>query len=52
MKFEPQEKVTEQRGLKMEIGPVLVSSSVIKDPQNLTIKGTYNGAVVQDGHTK
>ena len=34
------------------IGPVLVSSSVIKDPQTLGIKAIYNGQTVQDGHTK
>jgi 2-keto-4-pentenoate hydratase/2-oxohepta-3-ene-1,7-dioic acid hydratase in catechol pathway len=31
---------------------VLVSSSVIKDPQSLFIKGIHNGLVVQDGHTR
>jgi 2-keto-4-pentenoate hydratase/2-oxohepta-3-ene-1,7-dioic acid hydratase in catechol pathway len=34
------------------IGPVLVSPSVIPDPQALGIKAIYNGQVVQDGHTK
>ncbi|BCS28216.1 fumarylacetoacetate hydrolase family protein [Aspergillus puulaauensis] len=34
------------------IGPVLVSPSVIEDPQNLPIKAIHNGRVVQDGHTK
>nr|XP_001390827.2 fumarylacetoacetate hydrolase [Aspergillus niger CBS 513.88] len=34
------------------IGPVLVSPSVIKDPQTLRIQGIHNGVVVQDGHTK
>jgi 2-keto-4-pentenoate hydratase/2-oxohepta-3-ene-1,7-dioic acid hydratase in catechol pathway len=34
------------------IGPVLVSSSVIQDPQTLAIKGFYNGQEVQDGHTR
>lgn len=33
-------------------GPVLVSPSVIDDPQNLSIKAIHNGRVVQDGHTK
>ncbi|KAL2824722.1 hypothetical protein BJY01DRAFT_262862 [Aspergillus pseudoustus] len=33
------------------IGPVLVSSSVIGDPQTLSVKAIYNGATVQDGHT-
>ncbi|KAJ5125335.1 hypothetical protein N7448_004656 [Penicillium atrosanguineum] len=33
------------------IGPVLVASSVIKDPQTLSVKAIYNGATVQDGHT-
>lgn len=33
-------------------GPVLVSTSVIKDPQTLGIKAIYNGQTVQDGHTK
>ncbi|KAI4134266.1 MAG: hypothetical protein LQ347_001672 [Umbilicaria vellea] len=33
------------------IGPVLVSTSVIPDPQTLKIKALYNDAVVQDGHT-
>jgi 2-keto-4-pentenoate hydratase/2-oxohepta-3-ene-1,7-dioic acid hydratase in catechol pathway len=31
---------------------VLVSNSVINDPQALSIKAIYNGTVVQDGHTK
>ncbi|KAE9380895.1 putative fumarylacetoacetate hydrolase [Stipitochalara longipes BDJ] len=34
------------------VGPVLVSSSVIKDPQTLSIKAIYDGETVQDGHTK
>ncbi|KAF4219351.1 hypothetical protein CNMCM5878_003270 [Aspergillus fumigatiaffinis] len=34
------------------IGPILVSPSVITDPQTLQIRGTHNGSVVQDGHTK
>jgi 2-keto-4-pentenoate hydratase/2-oxohepta-3-ene-1,7-dioic acid hydratase in catechol pathway len=34
------------------IGPVLVSSEVIKDPQDLSIKAIHNDKVVQDGHTK
>jgi 2-keto-4-pentenoate hydratase/2-oxohepta-3-ene-1,7-dioic acid hydratase in catechol pathway len=34
------------------IGPVLVSSSVIPDPQTLNIKGSYDGVTVQDGHTR
>jgi 2-keto-4-pentenoate hydratase/2-oxohepta-3-ene-1,7-dioic acid hydratase in catechol pathway len=33
-------------------GPVLVSTSVISDPQALTIKAIYNGETLQDGHTK
>ncbi|OBT52386.1 hypothetical protein VE04_06125 [Pseudogymnoascus sp. 24MN13] len=33
------------------IGPVLVATSVIPDPQTLQIKGSYNGTTVQDGHT-
>ncbi|KAL4877856.1 hypothetical protein BJY04DRAFT_230298 [Aspergillus karnatakaensis] len=34
------------------IGPVLVSTSVIPDPQTLGIQAIHNGSVVQDGHTK
>jgi len=34
------------------IGPTLVSPSVIKDPQTLSIKAIYNGKVLQDGNTK
>jgi 2-keto-4-pentenoate hydratase/2-oxohepta-3-ene-1,7-dioic acid hydratase in catechol pathway len=34
------------------IGPLLVSPSVIPDPQALSIKAIYNGQTVQDGHTK
>ncbi|PQE12292.1 fumarylacetoacetate hydrolase protein [Rutstroemia sp. NJR-2017a BVV2] len=34
------------------IGPVLVSPSVIPDPQALKIKAIYDGQTVQDGHTK
>ncbi|KAK9784305.1 putative 5-carboxymethyl-2-hydroxymuconate isomerase [Seiridium cardinale] len=33
------------------IGPVLVSTSVIPDPQQLKIKTIYNGETLQDGHT-
>jgi len=33
------------------IGPVLVSTSVIPDPQTLKIQGSYNGTTLQDGHT-
>lgn len=29
-----------------------MSTSVIKDPQTLSIKAIYNGQTVQDGHTK
>ena len=38
--------------LMIKTGPVLVSSSVIKDPQSLSIKAIYDGQVVQDGNTK
>ncbi|KAF9890634.1 hypothetical protein FE257_005765 [Aspergillus nanangensis] len=34
------------------LGPVLVSPSVIQDPQTLSLKAIYNGVTVQDGHTK
>ncbi|GIC92836.1 fumarylacetoacetate hydrolase family protein [Aspergillus udagawae] len=34
------------------IGPVLVSSTVITDPQTLRIQAIHNDATVQDGHTK
>ncbi|CAG7918066.1 unnamed protein product [Penicillium olsonii] len=34
------------------IGPVLVATSVIEDPQTLSIQAIHNGATVQDGHTK
>ncbi|WKT50513.1 Fumarylacetoacetase-like, C-terminal domain superfamily [Fusarium oxysporum f. sp. vasinfectum] len=34
------------------IGPVLVSPSVIDDPQTLGVKAIYNGQTVQDGNTK
>ncbi|KGO45045.1 Fumarylacetoacetase, C-terminal-like protein [Penicillium expansum] len=34
------------------IGPVLVASSVINDPQALSIKAIHNGTTVQDGQTK
>ena len=34
------------------IGPVLVAPKVIPDPQTLGIKGSYNGQIVQDGHTR
>ncbi|RSL97805.1 hypothetical protein CDV31_012871 [Fusarium ambrosium] len=34
------------------IGPVLVSPSVIQDPQALGIRATLNGATVQDSHTR
>jgi 2-keto-4-pentenoate hydratase/2-oxohepta-3-ene-1,7-dioic acid hydratase in catechol pathway len=33
-------------------GPVLVSPSVIKDPQTLGIQAIHNGKIVQDGHTQ
>ncbi|KAL4891190.1 2-keto-4-pentenoate hydratase [Aspergillus ambiguus] len=33
------------------IGPVLVSPSVIQDPQTLSIRAVHNGNTVQDGHT-
>lgn len=33
-------------------GPVLVSPTIIEDPQTLTIKAIYDGQTVQDGHTK
>ncbi|EEA23550.1 hypothetical protein TMatcc_002427 [Talaromyces marneffei ATCC 18224] len=33
------------------IGPVLAASSVINDPQTLSIKAIHNGTIVQDGHT-
>ncbi|KAM0542636.1 hypothetical protein ACHAPJ_012715 [Fusarium lateritium] len=34
------------------IGPVLVSPSVVPDPQQLTVKAIHNGNIVQNGHTK
>lgn len=34
------------------VGPILVSPSVVSDPQALSIKGIYNETVVQDGHTR
>jgi 2-keto-4-pentenoate hydratase/2-oxohepta-3-ene-1,7-dioic acid hydratase in catechol pathway len=34
------------------IGPVLVATSVIPDPQTLAIKGLYDGQTVQNGHTR
>ncbi|KAI6383282.1 hypothetical protein MCOR25_000201 [Pyricularia grisea] len=34
------------------IGPVLVSPSVIKDPQDLAIKATLGDMTVQDSHTR
>ncbi|KAL2800156.1 hypothetical protein BJX66DRAFT_350924 [Aspergillus keveii] len=34
------------------IGPVLVSSSVIEDPQTLSVKAIYNNQTVQNGHTR
>jgi 2-keto-4-pentenoate hydratase/2-oxohepta-3-ene-1,7-dioic acid hydratase in catechol pathway len=34
------------------LGPVLVATSEIPDPQTLGIKAVYNGTTVQDGHTK
>lgn len=34
------------------IGPVLVSPSIIHNPQALSIKAIYNGKTVQDGNTK
>ncbi|CAA7258508.1 unnamed protein product [Cyclocybe aegerita] len=33
------------------LGPCLVSSSVIKDPQDVQLKCTLNGVIVQDGTT-
>ncbi|KAL2833547.1 hypothetical protein BJY01DRAFT_253436 [Aspergillus pseudoustus] len=33
------------------IGPVLVSTAALPDPQTLSLKAIYNGNVVQDGHT-
>lgn len=36
----------------ISVGPVLVSPSVINDPQALSIKAIHNSTVVQDGHTK
>lgn len=33
-------------------GPVLVTTEAIPDPQVLSIKATYNGQTVQDGHTR
>lgn len=35
----------------MGVGPVLVTSEAIPDPQKLRIKAIYNGETVQDGHT-
>ncbi len=34
------------------IGPMIVAQEQISDPQNLSIKATHNGTVVQDGSTK
>lgn len=34
------------------IGPVLVASSAIEDPQALSVKAIHNGATVQDGQTR
>ncbi|CAG7936883.1 unnamed protein product [Penicillium salamii] len=34
------------------LGPVLVAPSIIEDPQKLSIQAIYNGAIVQDGHTR
>ena len=34
------------------IGPVLVSPTVITDPQKLSVKAIYNGKTVQDDNTK
>jgi len=36
----------------LSLGPVLVSTSVIQDPQTLSIKAIYDGKTVQDGHTR
>jgi len=36
----------------IQTGPVLVATSVIPDPQVLSIKAIYDKAVVQDGHTR
>ena len=33
------------------LGPCLVSSNVIRDPQNILLKCTVNGKVLQDGTT-
>ncbi|KAJ5624435.1 hypothetical protein N7510_000744 [Penicillium lagena] len=33
------------------LGPVLVAPKVITNPQNLSIKATYNNKIVQDGNT-
>ncbi|OCK79786.1 fumarylacetoacetate hydrolase domain-containing protein 2A [Lepidopterella palustris CBS 459.81] len=42
------------KGLDMSapIGPVLVAASEIPVPENLAIKATLNGSVVQESHTK
>ncbi|PYH30172.1 fumarylacetoacetate hydrolase family protein [Aspergillus neoniger CBS 115656] len=34
------------------IGPVLVSTSAIADPQTLSVQAIHNGVVCQDGHTE
>ena len=34
------------------VGPVLVTSAVIPDPQKLTISAVYNGETVQSGTTR
>ncbi|GLA74452.1 hypothetical protein AtubIFM55763_005696 [Aspergillus tubingensis] len=34
------------------IGPVLVSTSAITDPQTLSVQAIHNGVVCQDGHTE
>ncbi|OJZ82945.1 hypothetical protein ASPFODRAFT_700839 [Aspergillus luchuensis CBS 106.47] len=34
------------------IGPVLVSTSAITDPQTLSVQTIHNGVVCQDGHTE
>ncbi|KAJ5734892.1 uncharacterized protein N7483_000017 [Penicillium malachiteum] len=40
------------KGLDGSCPIVLVALSIITDPQALTIKAIYNGATVQDGHTR
>ncbi|GLA13293.1 hypothetical protein AnigIFM62618_010279 [Aspergillus niger] len=34
------------------IGPVLVSTSAIADPQTLSVQAIHNGEICQDGHTE